>query len=173
VKPYVLSNDSVFIEIREADSADAYAIETLYRSLMWEGTVGISAEKIDAFASSPDRFLLVCRHSGTLCSTVFVSLFQDFPQDQQAYGLAETIVSPEAYPRRTIDEKIIEYVKNLCGLRNCMKVMFIDLFSDALIHQFCTRQGFSVAATPAFDQYRVASPTCHTDTHSVQRELKA
>lgn len=79
--------------IRIARSADAYAVESLYRELVDDKNVRVAQTQVHALESDPRPWLLVCEVDGHVRGTVLIGLCMDAMYASQPFAVVENFVA--------------------------------------------------------------------------------
>lgn len=140
--------------VREALGRDAEAVASLYRSFVSSPHVKVREDRLEAIASDPNNFLLVCDVDGVVCGTAFLTLCLDAMFGNQPYGVLENVAVNEAWRGNGIGSRLIAHAEEVCRIRDCSKIMLLSSLIREPAHLFFEQQGFSAADKRGFVKYR-------------------
>jgi len=147
-------NNHTAIKIREARGSDAAAIAALYRSLVSSPHIRVRADRLETIASDANNFVFVCEVDKVILGTATLTLCLDAMFGNQPYGVLENLVIDEGWRGKEIGSQLIEYVEELCRVRDCSKIMLLSSTSRESAHHFFERQGFMSMNKRGFIKYR-------------------
>jgi N-acetylglutamate synthase-like GNAT family acetyltransferase len=146
------------VQIREAESRDAPAIDALYRQLVRpvapDVEVDVRADRIEQIRSDPHNFLWVLESEEGVVGTAFVTLCLDPMHNQQPYAVLENFVIDERCRAKGYGAQLMRYAVDFCYRADCSKIMLQSHRSRSQAHAFFEAQGFSAAKKKAFVKYR-------------------
>lgn len=140
--------------VREARGSDTVAIAALYRSFVSSPNINVREDRLEAIASDPNNFLMVCEVDGVVCGTALLTLCLDAMFGDQPYGVIENVVVDESWRGKGIGGRLFAHAEELCRIRDCSKIMLLSTATRESAHRFFVQQGFSSANKQGFVKYR-------------------
>lgn len=140
--------------VRRARPADAAAIQTLYRELVDNPAVSVSAERIAEVAQDVRTVLLVAEVGDVVVGTLLVSLCLDVMFKDQPFAVVENVVVASAHRRSGAGNALMRAAEQHCKETGCTKIMLLSSAERADAHRFFERAGFRGSVKKGFVKYR-------------------
>lgn len=145
---------NVQIEVRSAAVSDTEAVEALYRILVNDSNVCVSADHLRSILEDQKTILLVAERSGSVVGTALVCICSDVMYRDQPFAVVENIVVAPESRGNGVGAALLRSVERLCREKNCSKIMLLSSVERAEAHQFFERVGFQGSRKKGFVKYR-------------------
>ena len=146
------------LQIRQAESGDAPAIQELYcqlvRPVAADVQVNVRVERIDEIRADPHNFLWVLEAVEGVIGTAFVTLCLDPMHGRQPYAVLENFIIHEHHRTKGYGTLLMQHAEDFCYRADCSKIMLQSHGSRLQAHSFFEAQGFSALNKKAFVKYR-------------------
>jgi N-acetylglutamate synthase-like GNAT family acetyltransferase len=140
--------------IREAESKDINALETLYKELAPNSkNIMVLPERIEQIRSDSNNYLFVYEEKGIVVGTVFVTLGLDPMYQFRPYAVVENVIVDNDFRGIGIGKKLIEYVDQLCVSKGCTKIMLLSSVNRVEAHEFFIKNGYCGIVSKGFKKY--------------------
>lgn len=143
-----------FVQIRPADAVDAKGIETLYRELVPNQAIMVTAERISEVRQDANTVLLVAARGGEVIGTALLSMCMDVMFQRQPFAVLENVVVKRDYRSLGVGTALMHEVDRIALERECSKVMLLSSASRTDAHRFFMRAGFQGEHKRGFIKYR-------------------
>ncbi|WP_350030099.1 GNAT family N-acetyltransferase [Caballeronia sp. AZ7_KS35] len=140
--------------IRTAKSADARAVELLYRQLINDNNVRVAESQVLALESDRRTRLLVCEVDGEVRGTVLIGLCMDAMYASQPFAVVENLVVHRDFRGTGIGQALLREAERFCQASDCSKMMLLSSETRRDAHRFFERAGFRADSKRGFVKYR-------------------
>ncbi|NYH16374.1 GNAT family N-acetyltransferase [Paraburkholderia bryophila] len=140
--------------VRVAQPADTSALQSLYRQLVDDENVRVTAEQIQRVCDDPRTRLFVCGVDEGVAATVLVSLCADVMYGDQPFAVVENLVVDKAHRGKGLGQALLRHVEQFCLSQHCSKMMLLSSAGRVEAHAFFERFGFNSTAKRGFVKYR-------------------
>lgn len=135
-------------------SADAAAIQALYRELVGNTGVSVLPERVAEMAVDQRTALFVAEEEGAVVGTALASLCMDAMFGTQPFAVVENIVVSHSCRGSGIGAALMEEVERYCLAAQCSKIMLLSSAHRHDAHRFFERKGYCGSAKKGFVKYR-------------------
>jgi GNAT superfamily N-acetyltransferase len=142
------------LTIRTAQSADADILQSLYRQLIDDENVRVTASQIEVLDDDARTRLLVCEIDGRVRGTVLVCLCADAMYAGQPFAVVENLIVDQEFRGNGIGQALLREVERFCLSRNCSKMMLLSSASRVDAHHFFEQVGLRGDRKRGFVKYR-------------------
>jgi GNAT superfamily N-acetyltransferase len=153
-----LPTNETSLQIRQAESGDAQAIQMLYRQLVRpvapDVEVNVRGERIEEIRADPHNFLWVLVAEGSVIGTAFVTLCLDPMHGRQPYAVLENFVIDENQRAQGYGTELMRFAVDFCYRADSSKIMLQSHGKRVEAHAFFEAQGFSADNKKGFVKYR-------------------
>ena len=139
--------------IRNALPSDASAIYKLYKQLVGEDAVSVTANGIAALVTHRAQ-LLVCEINQVVVGTVLIQLCADVMYAEQPFAVVENLVVDEGYRNQGVCAAMLAAVERISLDADCSKIMLMSSVPRTEAHRAFLRAGYSGDAKRGFVRYR-------------------
>jgi GNAT superfamily N-acetyltransferase len=139
--------------IREAETTDKDAIQSLYRALCPDVPVNVLPERIVELRNDPNNFLFVYEMEGKVTGTVFLTICLSPMFGFQPFGLIEYFIVDENYRRQGIGSQLTDHVIQVCRDKKCTRIILLSNDHRHAAHAFYVSKGFSSSGKVGFVKY--------------------
>jgi len=153
-----------FVQVRPAEAADAKGIETLYRELVANPAVNVTAERVAEVGLDANTVLLVADRGAEVIGTALLSMCMDVMFQSQPFAVLENVVVNHGHRGLGVGTALMREVERIALERECSKIMLFSSVSRTDAHRFFMRTGFQGEHKRGFIKYRrhfaTAPSTC-------------
>lgn len=142
------------LTVRTARDVDADILRSLYRQLVDDENVNVTASQIRSLESDAHTRLLVCEIDGQVRGTVLVCLCADVMYAGQPFAVVENIVVDQECRGNGVGRALLREVERFCRSRNCSKMMLLSSTARVDAHRFFEKIGFRGDRKRGFVKYR-------------------
>ena len=140
--------------IRTARSADADALQSLYRQLVNDDNVRVTESQIHTLESDARTRLLVCEIDSHVRGTVLICLCADAMYAGQPFAVVENLVVQQGWRGNGIGQALLLEVEQFCRASDCSKMMLLSSTLRIDAHRFFEQAGFRADRKRGFVKYR-------------------
>ncbi|NUU77614.1 GNAT family N-acetyltransferase [Paenibacillus xylanilyticus] len=140
--------------IRQAETRDAEAIESLYRELLPNNLdTKVLGERIEEIQNNPNSFLLVYEMNQKVIGTAHVHICLDALVENRPFGVVERVIVTEHVQSKGYGSELMKYIEDLCIQKNCVKVFLTSGATRIEAHHFYKKLGYDGESSKAFKKY--------------------
>ncbi|MFS0871983.1 GNAT family N-acetyltransferase [Paenibacillus xylanilyticus] len=140
--------------IRQAESRDAEAIESLYRELLPNNLdTKVLGERIEEIKNNPNSFLLVYEMNQRVIGTAHLHICLDALVENRPFGVVERVIITEHVQSKGYGSELMKYIEDLCIQKNCVKVFLTSGATRIEAHHFYEKLGYDGESSKAFKKY--------------------
>lgn len=139
--------------IRNALPSDASAIGKLYKQLVGDDAVRVTAAGIAALTKHRAE-LLLCEIDQVVVGTVLVQLCADVMYAEQPFAVVENLVVHVGYRHQGACAAMLAAVERISLDADCSKIMLMSSVHRTEAHRAFLRAGYRGAAKRGFVRYR-------------------
>jgi N-acetylglutamate synthase-like GNAT family acetyltransferase len=139
--------------VREAERADAPAIEALYRSFVSNPAIRVAPEHVEAIRGDAMNLLLVAEDAAHVVGTAQMTMCMDAMFGSAPYAVVENIVVAADARGRGIGRSLLARIDELARSAACTKIMLLSSIERADAHRFFVRVGFDDRRKQGFVKY--------------------
>ncbi|WP_050031132.1 GNAT family N-acetyltransferase [Verrucomicrobium sp. BvORR034] len=140
--------------IREAISADAPDVASLYRELVSDPNLCVLPEQVETLRQSASSFLLVAEIHGVICGTALLNLCADVMYGAQPFGVIENVIISPSFRGQGVGRQLMSHMEHLAIQNDCTKLMLLSSQTRTEAHAFFRRCGFHDGTKQGFVKYR-------------------
>lgn len=140
--------------IREAISADAPDVASLYRELVRDPNLCVLSEQVETLRQSASSFLLVAEIHGVICGTALLNLCADVMYGTQPFGVIENVIISPSFRGQGVGRQLMSHMEHLANQHDCTKLMLLSSQTRTEAHAFFRRCGFQDGTKQGFVKYR-------------------
>lgn len=140
--------------IREAEPADAGALQRLYELLVPHNPrIRVLPERLARLRGDAANFCFVDEREGQVVGTVLLHLCPDVMFEERPYALLENLVVDPGARGRGSGRALLEHAERVCREHGCTKVMLLSGAHRTEAHAFFERLGYDGSVSRAFKKY--------------------
>ena len=139
--------------IREAEPADAPAIEALYRTFVRNSAIRVLRTRVAAIRADTMNFLLVADDTGRIVGTAHLTMCMDAMFADAPYAVLENVVVTPDARHGGIGRALLARVDEIARANECTKIMLLSSTERADAHRFFVREGFDDDRKRGFVKY--------------------
>jgi len=140
--------------VRVALPTDAAAIQTLYRQLVNDENVNVTASQILKIEQIGQGRLFVYDNDGGIVATALVSLCTDVMYGSQPFAVVENVVVSNECRGQGVGRSLLREVEQFCLSNDCSKMMLLSSVLRLEAHRFFEQVGFRSDQKRGFVKYR-------------------
>lgn len=142
--------------IREIIKQDFDGLMSLYKQLhnnpFPEKTEAIIA-LWDKVLSDPDHHIIVAEEDGKIVSSCVCVIIPNLTHHQMPYALVENVITDEAYRKKGLATKCLNYALEIAKKENCYKLMLLTGSKKESTLNFYRKAGYNSEDKTAFVQW--------------------
>ena len=140
--------------IREAESRDCFAVESLYRALVPNSkNISVSGERLEQIKADQNNYLFVYEEEELVQGTIFMTLCLDPMYEFRPYAVIENFIVDGNARGREIGSQLLNHVTTVCVAKNCTKIMLLSSVSRVEAHEFFIKHGYNGTISRGFKKY--------------------
>lgn len=142
--------------IREVTYKDLDELLKLYQQLHDNSMPEQTAELTrlwDAILSDKNHHIIVAEEDGKIVSSCVCVIIPNLTHNQRPYALIENVITDEAYRKRGLASKCLEYAKKIAENEKCYKLMLMTGSKKESTLHFYEQAGYNRNDKTAFIQW--------------------
>lgn len=141
------------IQFSRAVHGDAEKIQELYKQLVDDPNIGVSAKSIEKISKDENNFLITAKLEGEIVATAFLVICRDVMYSNQPFAIIENIVIDSKFRRRGIGKSLMNHLSSLCKAEKCTKIMLLSSSKRTDAHSFFEECGYKSDVKKGFVNY--------------------
>ncbi len=142
--------------VREITDKDLGELLKLYMQLhdntMPEQTSELT-ELWNKILSDKDHHIIVAEEDGKIVSSCVCVIIPNLTRNQRPYAIVENVITDEAYRKRGLATKCLNFAKEIALTENCYKIMLLTGSKKESTFNFYEQAGYNKNDKTAFIQW--------------------
>ncbi|OUP79671.1 GNAT family N-acetyltransferase [Lachnoclostridium sp. An169] len=142
--------------VREAAENDLNGLLHLYKQLH-NSKVTINLDELlklwSQIVQDNNHHVIVVEEDGKIVSSCVCVIIPNLTHNQQPYALIENVITDEAYRKKGLATKCLDYAKEIAIKKKCYKIMLLTGSKKNATFQFYRNAGYNSEDKTAFIQW--------------------
>lgn len=142
--------------VREAAENDLNGLLHLYKQLH-NSKVTINLDELlklwSQIVQDNNHHIIVVEEDGKIVSSCVCVIIPNLTHNQQPYALIENVITDEAYRKKGLATKCLDYAKEIAIKKKCYKIMLLTGSKKNATFQFYRNAGYNSEDKTAFIQW--------------------